>query len=43
MREDLSWPASDAREQAARFRAKRLVEQGWWCEVRPRLFMSRTA
>ncbi|GAA2127513.1 hypothetical protein GCM10009759_79780 [Kitasatospora saccharophila] len=43
MREDLGWPASDAREQAARFRAKRLVERGWLTEVRPGLFSPRTA
>lgn len=43
MREDLGWPASDAREQAARFRAKRLVERGWLAEGRPGLFRPRTA
>ncbi|MFD8708816.1 hypothetical protein ACFV1W_40620 [Kitasatospora sp. NPDC059648] len=43
MREDLGWPASDAKEQAARFRAKRLVERGWLTEVRPGLFRPRTA
>jgi hypothetical protein len=43
MREDLGWPATDAREQAARFRAKRLVERGWLTEGRPGLFRPRTA
>jgi hypothetical protein len=43
MREDLGWPATDAREQAARFRAKRLVERGWLAEARPGLFRPRTA
>ncbi|MFE9427908.1 hypothetical protein ACFYNO_33695 [Kitasatospora sp. NPDC006697] len=43
MREDLGWPATDAREQAARFRAKRLVERGWLSEGRPGLFRLRTA
>ena len=43
MREHLGWPASDAREQAARFRAKRLVERGWLAEVRPGLFRPRAA
>jgi hypothetical protein len=43
MREDLGWPASDAREQAARFRAKRLVERGWLTEGRPGLFRPRSA
>lgn len=43
MREDLGWPASDAKEQAARFRAKRLVERGWLTEARPGLFRPRTA
>ncbi|WP_438470845.1 hypothetical protein [Streptomyces asiaticus] len=42
MREHLGWPASDAREQAARFRAKRLVERGWLAEGRPGLFRPRT-
>lgn len=41
MREHLGWRASDAREQAARFRAKRLVERGWLCEERPGLFRPR--
>ncbi|ARF83304.1 hypothetical protein HS99_0018410 [Kitasatospora aureofaciens] len=43
MREDLGWPASDAREQAARFRAKRLAERGWLSEGRPGLFRPRAA
>lgn len=43
MREHLGWSASDAREQAARFRAKRLVEWGWLTEGRPGLFRPRTA
>lgn len=43
MRERLGWPASDAKEQAARFRAKRLVERGWLTEGRPGLFRPRTA
>ncbi|WP_327072204.1 hypothetical protein OG196_32410 [Kitasatospora purpeofusca] len=43
MREDLGWLASDAKEQAARFRAKRLVERGWLSEGRPGLFRPRTA
>ncbi|WP_328954448.1 hypothetical protein [Kitasatospora purpeofusca] len=43
MREHLGWPASDAKEQAARFRAKRLVERGWLTEARPGLFRPRTA
>jgi len=43
MRDRLGWPASDAREQAARFRAKRLVERGWLTEGRPGLFRPRTA
>ncbi|WP_328786285.1 hypothetical protein [Streptomyces sp. NBC_00273] len=43
MREHLGWPASDAKEQAARFRAKRLVERGWLTEGRPGLFRPRTA
>jgi hypothetical protein len=43
MREHLGWPASDAKEQAARFRAKRLVERGWLVEERPGLFRPRTA
>jgi hypothetical protein len=43
MREHLGWSASDAREQAARFRAKRLVERGWLTEGRPGLFRPRTA
>ncbi|MFI9367082.1 hypothetical protein ACIG5E_39545 [Kitasatospora sp. NPDC053057] len=43
MREHLGWPASDAKEQAARFRAKRLVERGWLSEGRPGLFRPRTA
>ncbi|MDH6115534.1 hypothetical protein P3T36_007752 [Kitasatospora sp. MAP12-15] len=38
MRDHLGWQASDAREQAARFRAKRLVERGWLREERPGLF-----
>ena len=42
MREELGWPASDAREQAARFRAKRLVARGWLSEGRPGLFRPRT-
>ncbi|MFG2919753.1 hypothetical protein ACGF0D_43675 [Kitasatospora sp. NPDC048298] len=42
MREHLGWPASDAKEQAARFRAKRLVERGWLTEERPGLFRPRT-
>ncbi|MFJ7913186.1 hypothetical protein [Kitasatospora sp. NPDC096204] len=41
MREQLGWPASDAKEQAARFRAKRLVERGWLTEARPGLFRPR--
>ncbi|MGW3044678.1 hypothetical protein ACWC9T_32625 [Kitasatospora sp. NPDC001159] len=43
MREHLGWSASDAREQAARFRAKRLVERGWLTDGRPGLFRPRTA
>jgi len=43
MREHLGWPLSDAKEQAARFRAKRLVERGWLTEGRPGLFRPRTA
>ncbi|MFG2825178.1 hypothetical protein ACGFX4_37850 [Kitasatospora sp. NPDC048365] len=43
MRGHLGWPASDAKEQAARFRAKRLVERGWLAEERPGLFRPRTA
>ncbi len=43
MREHLGWSASDAREQAARFRAKRLVERGWLTEGRPGLFRPRAA
>lgn len=43
MREHLGWPASDAKEQAARFRAKRLVERGWLAEERPGLFRPRIA
>jgi hypothetical protein len=43
MREHLGWAASDAKEQAARFRAKRLVERGWLTEGRPGLFRPRTA
>jgi hypothetical protein len=43
MREHLGWPASDAKEQAARFRAKRLVDRGWLSEGRPGLFRPRTA
>jgi hypothetical protein len=43
MREHLGWPASDAKEQAVRFRAKRLVERGWLTEERPGLFRPRTA
>jgi hypothetical protein len=43
MREDLGWPASDAKEQAARFRAKRLAERGWLTEERAGLFRPRTA
>jgi hypothetical protein len=43
MREHLGWSASDARDQAARFRAKRLVERGWLTEGRPGLFRPRTA
>lgn len=42
MREQ-GWSASDAKERAARFRAKRLVERGWLTEVRPGLFRPRTA
>lgn len=41
MRERLGWSASDARDQAARFRAKRLVERGWLIEERPGLFRPR--
>ncbi|MCG6498227.1 hypothetical protein [Kitasatospora sp. A2-31] len=41
MRDHLGWQASDAREQAARFRAKRLVERGWLCEDGPGLFKPR--
>ncbi|MEY9850018.1 hypothetical protein [Streptacidiphilus sp. MAP5-3] len=41
MRDHLGWQASDAREQAARFRAKRLVECGWLREERPGLFRPR--
>ena len=43
MRDHLGWPAPDAKEQAARFRAKRLVERGWLTEGRPGLFRPRTA
>jgi hypothetical protein len=43
MREHLGWPATESREQAARFRAKRLVERGWLCEERPGLFRPRAA
>ncbi|MQS16378.1 hypothetical protein F7Q99_30285 [Streptomyces kaniharaensis] len=43
MREYLGWASSDAKEQAARFRAKRLVERGWLTEQRPGLFRPRTA
>ncbi|MFG2848988.1 hypothetical protein ACGF12_38480 [Kitasatospora sp. NPDC048296] len=43
MREHLGWSATDAKEQAARFRAKRLVERGWLTEERPGLFRPRTA
>ena len=43
MRDHLGWPATDAKEQAARFRAKRLVERGWLAEERPGLFRPRTA
>ncbi|WP_030396172.1 MULTISPECIES: hypothetical protein [Kitasatospora] len=43
MREHLGWPASDGKEQAARFRAKRLVERGWLTEAWPGLFRPRTA
>ncbi|MEU1289776.1 hypothetical protein [Kitasatospora sp. NPDC005856] len=43
MREHLGWPATDAKEQAARFRAKRLVARGWLTERRPGLFRPRTA
>ncbi|MFD5435807.1 hypothetical protein ACFWJ4_27140 [Kitasatospora sp. NPDC127067] len=42
MREHLGWRASDAREQAARFRAKRLVERGWLSEEGPGLFRPRS-
>ncbi|MCC9312479.1 hypothetical protein LN042_36430 [Kitasatospora sp. RB6PN24] len=41
MRDHLGWRVSDAREQAARFRAKRLVERGWLCEDGPGLFRPR--
>ncbi|MER6105110.1 hypothetical protein ABT115_23015 [Streptomyces sp. NPDC001832] len=41
LREGLGWQASDAREQAARWRAKRLVERGWLTEVRAGLFRPR--
>jgi hypothetical protein len=43
MREHLGWSATDAKEQAVRFRAKRLVERGWLREERPGLFRPRTA
>ncbi|GAA1988285.1 hypothetical protein [Kitasatospora viridis] len=43
MREHLGRPAGDAKERAARFRAKRLVERGWLREVGPGLFRPRTA
>ncbi|WP_371648213.1 MULTISPECIES: hypothetical protein [unclassified Streptomyces] len=43
MREHLGWPATEAKEQAARFRAKRLVARGWSAEERPGLFRPRTA
>ncbi|WP_035844274.1 hypothetical protein [Kitasatospora azatica] len=43
MRDHLGWQASDAREQAARFRAKRLVERGWLSEEGPGLFRPRPA
>ncbi|MDH6129076.1 hypothetical protein [Kitasatospora sp. GP82] len=43
MREHLGWPATDVKEQAARFRAKRLVARGWLAEERPGLFRPRTA
>lgn len=38
LRDGLGWQATDAREQAARFRAKRLVERGWLVEAGPGLF-----
>ena len=43
MRDHLGWPSSDAKEQAARFRAKRLVGCGWLREERPGLFRPRVA
>jgi hypothetical protein len=43
MREHLGWPATDAKDQAARFRAKRLVGRGWLREERPGLFRLRVA
>jgi hypothetical protein len=43
LRDHLGWPATDAKEQAARFRAKRLVERGWLVEDRPGLFRPRTS
>jgi hypothetical protein len=42
MREHLGRPATDAKEQAARFRAKRLVERGWLSGQWPGLFRPRT-
>ncbi|MGW7427853.1 hypothetical protein ACWGJB_49475 [Streptomyces sp. NPDC054813] len=42
MRDHLGWRASDARGQAARFRAKRLVERGWLSEEQPGLFRPRS-
>jgi hypothetical protein len=41
MREALGWEATDSRDQAARFRAKRLVERGWLSEEGPGLFRPR--
>ncbi|MFE9927360.1 hypothetical protein ACFYQA_39460 [Streptomyces sp. NPDC005774] len=41
LRDGLGWQATDAREQAARFRAKRLVERGWLVEAGPGLFRPR--
>jgi hypothetical protein len=43
MREHLGWPACDAKEQAARFRAKRLVARGGLTEQRPGLFRPRAS
>jgi hypothetical protein len=41
LRDGLGLGPADTREQAARFRAKRLVERGWLTEVKPGLFRLR--